>query len=77
MSLLGDLGQPPKKVWPCRVRSLYSELDKADAEIFDNAIGDRAWKAESLSKALAARGVTIAGSAITRHRQKACSCLKV
>jgi len=75
MGLLDNL-EPPKKVWPCRVRTLYSEFDKTDADIFDNAVSDPNWKAETLSKALATRGITIAGSAITRHRQKECSCSK-
>lgn len=73
MSLLGDL-VPPKKVWPCRVRTLSSEFAKEDKEIFDAAILDNNWKAETLSKALAVRGIVIAGSAISRHRKKECSC---
>jgi hypothetical protein len=74
MSILGDLNQPPKKVWPCRVRTLSGEFEPADKVIFDNASLDLNWKASTLSKALAARGIIIAGSAITRHRQKECSC---
>jgi hypothetical protein len=77
MSILGDLGQPPKKIWPCRVRSLSAEFEKKDQDIFNNAIQDLNWKASTLSKALAAKGFIIAGSAITRHRQKECSCSKI
>jgi hypothetical protein len=77
MSILGDLGQPPKKIWPCRVRTMSGELEKTDQIIFDNAIRDLNWKASTLSKALAAKGFIIAGSAITRHRQRECSCSKI
>jgi hypothetical protein len=76
MSLLKGLSKP-EKVWPCRVRTLSAEFDKEDKQIFDEAVGDVSWAAETLSKALAAKGVTIAGSAITRHRKKECSCLKI
>ncbi len=77
MGLLDDLHQPPSKVWTCRVRTIYSELEGKDKDIFDAAISDYNWKAETLSKALAQRGIKIAGSGITRHRQKECSCSKI
>lgn len=76
MSLLKGLAKP-EKVWPCRVRTLSSEFTKEDKQIFDDAIADGSWPAETLSKALAVKGITIAGSAITRHRKKECSCLKI
>lgn len=75
MSLLKGLAKP-EKIWPCRVRTLSTEFTKEDKEIFDDAVADASWAAETLSKALASKGVTIAGSAITRHRKKECSCLK-
>lgn len=74
--MLEDL-QKPEKIWPCRVRTLYSEFEKKDKDIFENAVLDLNWPASTLSKALAAKGIIIAGSAITRHRQKECSCSKI
>jgi hypothetical protein len=76
MGLLDDL-ELPQKIWPCRVRTIYSELEKKDQSIFEAAIQDNNWKASTLSKALAVKGIIIAGSAITRHRQKECSCSKI
>jgi hypothetical protein len=76
MGLLDDL-ELPQKVWPCRVRTLYSEFEKKDKDIFESAVLDLNWPASTLSKALAAKGIIIAGSAITRHRQKECSCSKI
>ena len=77
MGLLDDLSRPPSKVWNCRVRSIYNDLEQKNKDIFENALNDLNWKAETLSKALAARGIRIAGSGITRHRQKGCSCSKI
>ena len=74
--MLEDL-QKPEKIWPCRVRTLYSEFDKKDQDIFENAVLDTNWPASTLSKALAVKGIIIACSAITRHRQKECSCSKI
>lgn len=76
MGLLDDL-QLPEKVWTCRVRTIYNELEGKDQAIFEQAVNDPAWKAETLSKALTQRGIKIAGSGITRHRMKECSCSKV
>jgi hypothetical protein len=74
MGLLDDLTQPPAKVWTCRVRSLANELDDKDRQIFAEAVANPQWKAETLSKALSQKGLSIAGSGITRHRKGQCSC---
>lgn len=74
MGLLDDLTAPPKRAWTCRVRSLAEELEKKDVEIFWEAISNIEWKAETLSKALSQKGLSIAGSGITRHRKGQCSC---
>jgi len=71
--MLEDL-EPPKKVWPCRVRTLSNQFDKKDKEIFDKAIADPAWKAANLSAALSKKEISIAGSIISRHRKGECSC---
>ena len=75
--MLEDLTAPPSKIWTCRVRTLASELSDKDAAIFAEAIANPAWKAETLSKALNQKGLKIAGSGITRHRQGNCSCSKI
>jgi len=77
MGLLDDLNAPPAKTWSCRVRTLAIQLEEKDLAIFEEAISNPEWKAETLSKALAQRGLRISGSVITRHRMKECSCLKV
>ena len=72
--MLEDLKQPPSKVWTCRVRTLANELDDKDKAIFLEAVSNPQWKAETLSKALSQKGLSIAGSGITRHRRGQCSC---
>ncbi len=74
MGLLDDLTAPPRKVWTCRVRSLANELEDKDRTIFLEALANPQWKAETLSKALSQKGLSIAGSGITRHRKGQCSC---
>lgn len=74
MGLLDDLTAPPTKVWTCRVRTLANELEEKDRAIFLEALVNPQWKAETLSKALSQKGLSIAGSGITRHRKGQCSC---
>lgn len=74
MGLLDDLSQPPAKVWSCRVRTLANELEEKDKVIFLEAVDNPQWKAETLSKALSQKGLSIAGSGISRHRKGQCSC---
>ena len=67
--------KPLNALRPCLVRTISETLNPADAKIFLDAVNDvNYWKAESLTKALASRGVTIGSKAITRHRQNGCSC---
>jgi hypothetical protein len=75
--MLEDLTAPPSKIWTCRVRTLATELEKKDQDIFWEAVSNPQWKAETLSKALNQKGLKIAGSGITRHRQGNCSCSKI
>lgn len=73
--MLEDLQQPPIKTFSCRVRTLANELEAKDSKIFLDAVANPEWKSETLSKALSQKGLTIAGSVITRHRKGQCSCL--
>lgn len=74
MGLLDDLTAPPAKVWTCRVRTIFNELEDKDKKIFIEAIDNPQWKAETLSKSLSQKGLSITGSGITRHRRGQCSC---
>jgi len=72
--MLEDL-QPPVKNFPCRVRTIASELSEADSDIFVNAINNHAgWSVKGLETELRARGVRISEKAISNHRKQRCSC---
>ena len=74
MGLLDDL-TPPVKRYPCKVRTILESLDGKDKDILLNALGDReAWSAIGLGNALSQRGLPIADTSITRHRDGLCSC---
>ena len=73
MGLLDDL-TPPKKVWPCAVRTLLLTLDKKDADILSAAVMNPEWKFKTLEHSLSERGVVLKQETIKRHREKFCSC---
>jgi hypothetical protein len=77
MSLLDGL-QPPRKNYPCKVRTYLSELDPKDVKILEEAVADLTnWKSKTLSNALQSRGIMLTDLTITRHRQNLCSCATV
>jgi hypothetical protein len=75
--MLEGLKPPPNKAYYCRVSQVLSELDQADQEILDQAIADyRSWPAKTLQNALKERGLTLADTTITKHRNQLCACAK-
>jgi len=67
--------KPKQRIYPCRVRSLLTELPEDDAKIFSNALNDSTlWAAWGLHQALKKRGITVTDKAIKRHRDNDCSC---
>jgi hypothetical protein len=74
MGLLDNL-TPVVKRYSCKVRTVAGELSPEDSKTFMAAVNDRAvWSSGGLSNALAQRGVTIADTSISRHRDGLCSC---
>lgn len=73
--MLEDL-QPPRKVWPCAVRTLISTLNDKDAQILSEAVMNPDWYYSALEAALTSRGLKLAANTIKRHRTKGCSCWK-
>ena len=69
--------EPPKKVWPCAVRTLIASLNDKDATILGDAVMNPEWNYASLESALTGRGVKLAANSIKRHRMKGCSCWKI
>jgi len=76
MGLLDSL-EPKRRMTPCRVRTVLSELDEKDVEKLTAALADeKGWPHYTLSKTLRPMGVLISADAITRHRTGVCSCSK-
>jgi hypothetical protein len=72
--MLEDL-KPPVRQFPCKVRTVLSELDDKDKKILIDALADTAaWPHKTLSNALKTRGVQLVDSSIQRHREGNCSC---
>lgn len=76
--MLEDL-LPPQPERTCKVRTIKHAFkdagEEADFNVFCDAIADSGmWPAQTLSKALAQRGIQISGHVITRHRLGECSC---
>lgn len=71
--MLEDL-QPPKKIYPCKIRDLAATMTKEDSAIFIKAVNDPNWPIVTLVEALRNRGVDISASPITKHRKGMCSC---
>lgn len=67
--------EPNKSVRNCKIRTILSELDEADAKILEDALADTAkWGDYVLSKALEARGIHVSPNPIAHHRKNGCSC---
>lgn len=73
MGLLENF-EPPKKVYPCKVRELAQTMTKEDAKVFTDAVMDTNWPVVTLVEALRKRGVDISPTPVTKHRKGSCSC---
>jgi hypothetical protein len=74
--MLEDLRIPERQT-TCRVRSVAAELPEKDKVIFEQAVINPEWPCKTLSNELLKRDIKISDTAITRHREKRCSCWKI
>jgi hypothetical protein len=74
--MLEDL-ELPKKVWPCRIRTVKADLNDKDSEILDKIVMNPEWPLRTLSNQLKKRGIDISDNSIKNHREKRCSCWKI
>lgn len=75
--MLENLEPPQNKAVYCKIDQLAAELDEADAKILMDAIDDKArWGARTLATALRQRGVSVADTTISKHRNKGCACYR-
>ena len=73
--MLEDLSLPIRK-FPCKVRTVKSELSEKDAAILETAVMNPVWPCRTLENELSNKGVTVSEKSIKRHREKRCSCWK-
>ena len=61
----------------CKVQTLASGLSDADGKILLEAVENvELWPANTLSRELSKRGISIADVTISKHRQRACVCFR-
>lgn len=73
--MLEGLKPPPNRAYFCRVAQALTDLSEADREILSTALQDKqSWPAKTLSNALRERGLVLADTTITKHRQQLCQC---
>lgn len=74
--MLEGLTPPTNKAVYCKIEQMAASLDEADRKILFEAIDSPEWGARTLSNALRNRGLSVADTTITKHRQKACACYR-
>lgn len=74
--MLEGLTPPTNKAVYCKIEQMAASLDEADRKILFGAIDSPEWGARTLSNALRNRGLSVADTTITKHRQKACACYR-
>lgn len=73
--MLEGLEPPKSKAVYCKVDQMQNTLSAEDYAIFIAAVDDKdKWPAKTLTNALRQRGVSVADTTITKHRQRACAC---
>jgi hypothetical protein len=66
----------PKKVFPCRIRTVKEAMTPADQKILDDAVMNPEWPYKTLSNELSKRDVKVSDVVLKNHREKRCSCWK-
>ena len=74
--MLEDLSLPVRQ-FPCRIRTVKTELSEKDATILESAVMNLEWPCGSLQNALLNRGLVVSEKVIKKHREKRCSCWKI
>ena len=75
--MLEDLVPPKNKAVYCKINQILAELDDKDQAILNGALANaEVWSANSLSAELRKRGISVADTTITKHRNKTCACYR-
>lgn len=75
--MLEGLEPPKNKAVYCKIALTLEQLDEADKTILTNALEDvEKWGAKTLSNALRTKGLSLADTTISKHRNKTCACFR-
>ena len=75
--MLEGMTPPKSKAIYCKIADISAELEEADRAIFMQAIDSPdQWGANTLSTQLRQRGISVADTTITKHRNKTCACYR-
>jgi len=75
--MLEGLEPPKNKSVYCKVAQLREKLEETDLIILDTALEDKErWGAKTLQNALRERGLSLADTTISKHRNNTCACYR-
>lgn len=61
----------------CKIDMIKSTLEPEDQKILETSVNDyETWSSKGLSKALRERGISVADTTITKHRERLCACYR-
>lgn len=72
--MLEGLTPPVRQKGKCKAQRLIDLLPPKDADLLQSFLDDPAWVAETLSRSLRDRGVTLGAKTIREHRESRCFC---
>jgi len=67
---------PPFGEGLCKVSILASDLTAEDNAILQEALSDARWSTAALTSALNERGFSVGDTALRKHRNKKCACVR-
>lgn len=73
--MLENLTPPQGRRGKCKIKSIASDLEMSDADLFWKYMNDPdTWSAYALAQALGSRGLQVSVNTILRHRNGLCAC---
>jgi hypothetical protein len=75
--MLEGLTPKQNRAYRCKINDFKQQLDPKDYAILTDALEDtKTWTANGLMRALRDKGLILADTTITKHRNKQCRCFK-
>ena len=75
--MLENLAPRKSKSEYCKIAQVLQKLDESDAKILTDALdAPEIWSAKGLSTALRERGLSIADTTLSKHRNRLCACYR-